>query len=86
MYKRQEVGRVHEGMPVKLTIGALQNLSFDATLEYISPKGVEENGCLLYTSVCHHLFRHPLRVLAKGAYVYHRVQRIRIDKIGRAHV
>lgn len=39
-----EVGRVHEGMPVKLTIGALQNLSFDAILEYISPKGVEENG------------------------------------------
>jgi len=36
-----EVGRVHEGMPVKLTIGALQNLSFDATLEYISPKGVQ---------------------------------------------
>lgn len=39
-----EVGRIHEGMPVKLTIGALQDLSFDATLEYISPKGVEENG------------------------------------------
>ena len=35
-----EVGR----MPVKLTIGALQNLTFDAELEYISPKGVEENG------------------------------------------
>ena len=34
-----EVGRIHEGMPVKLTIGALQNLTFDATLEYISPKG-----------------------------------------------
>lgn len=39
-----EVGRVHEGMPVKLTIGALQNLTFEAVLEYISPKGVEENG------------------------------------------
>ncbi len=39
-----EVGRLHEGMPVKLTIGALQNLSFEAVLEYISPKGVEENG------------------------------------------
>ena len=39
-----EVGRIHEGMPVKLTIGALQNLTFDAELEYISPKGVEENG------------------------------------------
>lgn len=39
-----EVGRLHEGMPVKLTVGALQNYSFEATLEYISPKGVEENG------------------------------------------
>ena len=39
-----EVGRIHEGMPVKLTIGALQKLSFNAMLEYISPKGVENNG------------------------------------------
>lgn len=39
-----EVGRIHEGMPIKLTIGALQNYTFDAMLEYISPKGVEENG------------------------------------------
>lgn len=39
-----EVGRIHEGIPVKLTIGALQNFTFDAELEYISPKGVEENG------------------------------------------
>lgn len=39
-----EVGRIHEGMPVKLTIGALQNLTFNAVLEYISPKGVETNG------------------------------------------
>ena len=39
-----EVGRLHEGMPVKITLGALQNMAFDAELEYISPKGVEENG------------------------------------------
>ncbi|NCC10429.1 MAG: efflux RND transporter periplasmic adaptor subunit [Bacteroidia bacterium] len=39
-----EVGRIHEGMPVKLTIGALQKLTFNAVLEYISPKGVENNG------------------------------------------
>ena len=39
-----EVGRIHEGMPVRLTLGALQGLAFDAVLEYISPKGVEENG------------------------------------------
>ncbi|MDL2212789.1 efflux RND transporter periplasmic adaptor subunit [Bacteroides sp. OttesenSCG-928-J23] len=41
-----EVGRIVEGMPIKLTIGALQNYSFDARLEYISPKGVEENGAI----------------------------------------
>ncbi len=39
-----EVGKIHEGMPVKISLGALQNTSFDATLEYISPKGVENNG------------------------------------------
>ncbi|MDO4462757.1 MAG: efflux RND transporter periplasmic adaptor subunit [Bacteroidia bacterium] len=39
-----EVGRVHEGMPVIITLGALQDMEFDAKLEYISPKGVEMNG------------------------------------------
>ena len=39
-----EVGRLREGIPVKITLGALQNMIFDAQLEYISPKGVEENG------------------------------------------
>ena len=39
-----EVGRLHEGMPVKISLGALQNMTFDAELEYISPKGVEQNG------------------------------------------
>ena len=33
-----EVGRIHEGMPVKITLGALQNMEFDAQLEYISPR------------------------------------------------
>ena len=39
-----EVGSLSEGIPVVITIGALQNYSFDATLEYISPKAVESNG------------------------------------------
>lgn len=39
-----EVGRLYEGMPITLTIGALQDLTFQATLEYISPKGEEDNG------------------------------------------
>ncbi|WP_108823284.1 efflux RND transporter periplasmic adaptor subunit [Dysgonomonas sp. Marseille-P4361] len=43
-----EVGRVHTGMPIKLSIGAIENKKFDAILEYISPKGVEENGAILF--------------------------------------
>lgn len=39
-----EVGRIKEGMPVIITIGALQNLNFEATLEYIAPKATENNG------------------------------------------
>lgn len=39
-----EVGRLSRGMPVKITIGALQDLTFDATLEYIAPKAVETSG------------------------------------------
>jgi HlyD family secretion protein len=43
-----EVGRVHVGMPMKLTIGALENMTFDATLEYISPKAIEQGGAILF--------------------------------------
>lgn len=39
-----EVGTLQEGMPLIITIGALQNLSFEATLEYIAPKATESNG------------------------------------------
>ena len=39
-----EVGQLYNGMPMKITIGALQDLKFDANLEYISPKAVESNG------------------------------------------
>ncbi|MDD6891714.1 MAG: efflux RND transporter periplasmic adaptor subunit [Bacteroidales bacterium] len=39
-----EVGRIREGIPVKITLGALQDKTFDAQLEYISPKSVQNNG------------------------------------------
>lgn len=39
-----EVGRIVEGMPVTITVGAVQELRMNASLEYISPKGVETNG------------------------------------------
>ena len=43
-----EVGRVKPGMPITLTIGALTGQTFDAVLEYIAPKGVEQNGAVLF--------------------------------------
>lgn len=43
-----EVGKIHVGMPLILTIGALQEDKFDAKLEYISPKGVTENGAIQF--------------------------------------
>ncbi len=39
-----EVGQLVSGMNMKITIGALQDLKFDASLEYISPKAMESNG------------------------------------------
>ena len=43
-----EVGRIREGLPIVLTIGALQDVKFDAVLEYVSPKGVEESGAVMF--------------------------------------
>ena len=39
-----EVGQLVIGMPMKITIGALQDMTFNAHLEYISPKATESNG------------------------------------------
>ena len=43
-----EIGRIREGMPIKLTIGALESETFKAVLEYVSPKGVERNGAIQF--------------------------------------
>ena len=43
-----EIGRIHEGMPIKLTVGAMESRSFDALLEYVSPKGVDKNGAIQF--------------------------------------
>ena len=39
-----EVCRLSTGMTMKITIGALQDLKFDARLEYIAPKATDQNG------------------------------------------
>ena len=43
-----EVGRIKVGMPMDITIGALQDQKLKAKLEYISPKGKEENGAITF--------------------------------------
>ena len=43
-----EVGKLHEGMRMDLIIGALNDQRFSARLEYISPKGTEQNGAMMF--------------------------------------
>lgn len=43
-----EVGKLREGMELVLNIGALQGKPFTATLEYISPKGITDQGTIKF--------------------------------------
>lgn len=43
-----EVGKIKSGMDILLRIGAIADEVFDAKLEFISPKGVEENGAIQF--------------------------------------
>lgn len=43
-----EVGKIRQGMQLLLTIGAIEGRQFEAVLEHIAPKGVEENGAIQF--------------------------------------
>lgn len=43
-----EVGKIKPGMDLQLTIGAIENDTFQAILKYISPKGALENGAVQF--------------------------------------
>lgn len=43
-----EVGKLRLGMPLILSVGAIEDEKFDAVLEYIAPKGKEENGAIQF--------------------------------------
>jgi HlyD family secretion protein len=43
-----EVGMLHLGLPVRITVGALKDLVFDAALEYIAPKATQSGGTNLF--------------------------------------
>ena len=43
-----EVGKIREDLPLEITVGALEDVIFDAVLDYIAPKGTEENGAIQF--------------------------------------
>lgn len=43
-----EVGKIKEDLPLEISVGAIENEKFDAVLDYIAPKGVEENGAIQF--------------------------------------
>jgi HlyD family secretion protein len=43
-----EVGKIKEGLPLEITVGAYNNKKFDAILDYIAPKGIAENGAIQF--------------------------------------
>ncbi len=44
-----EVGKLRQGMELILNVGALEGKPFKATLEFISPKGVTDQGTIKFT-------------------------------------
>lgn len=44
-----EVGKLKQGMELLINVGALQGKPFKATLEYIAPKGVTDQGTIKFT-------------------------------------
>ena len=43
-----EVGKIKEDLPLEVTVGAIENKTFNAVLDYIAPKGIEENGAIQF--------------------------------------
>ena len=43
-----DVGKIKEGLPLEITVGAVENTKFDAVLDYIAPKGKLENGAIQF--------------------------------------
>lgn len=48
MIDESEVEKLRIGMTLILKIGAIQDQDFNATLEYISPKGIDEEGAIQF--------------------------------------
>jgi HlyD family secretion protein len=43
-----EVGKLELGMPLEISLGAIEDQTFEAKLRFIAPKGVEESGAVQF--------------------------------------
>lgn len=43
-----EVGKISQGLPLEITVGALEDQLFMGQLDYIAPKGKKENGAIQF--------------------------------------
>ncbi len=48
MVDESEVGKIREGLPLDIKVGALADQKFAGTLEYISPKGLAADGAIQF--------------------------------------
>jgi HlyD family secretion protein len=58
-----EVGKLRTGMGIVLNIGAIEGESYEAELEYIAPKGVEEDGAIQFE------IKAALKLKEEGAFI-----------------
>lgn len=61
-----EVGRLRVGMPVEIVIGALNDLRFDGTLEFVAPKSLAKEGTTEFEIEA--AFRPPGDVMVRAGY------------------
>jgi HlyD family secretion protein len=48
MVDEGEVGKLELGMPLEISLGAVEKQKFEAKLKFIAPKGVEESGAVQF--------------------------------------
>jgi HlyD family secretion protein len=61
-----EVGKLKEGMPVEIVVGALEDLKFSGTLERISPKSLAKEGTTEFEIEA--AFKTPAGVMVRAGY------------------
>ncbi len=73
-----EAGKLEEGMPIKITIGALPDEKLNGTLTFISPQGTEVNGAVQFDIKANVLLNENSKSLVRAGYSANAI--IELDK------